>query len=482
MSRNLKIATWALILFQIVYWTLVPLIAHHAPPLDVTEMHGWGMTFQWGFYKHPPMPTWIVAISQWLVGKNMLSLLLPASLSIAATYWCVAWLAGKMLPEKEAIVALFFYALTIFCNLWSTDFNHNQIQMPFWALSLVMLYVVLESGSLTDAFALGLVMGLNALSKYTAALIVPCAIGLLIYSSYWRRHFSFKMLVVATLGFLIVFGPHLQWLFDHQFMPFHYLGDRFEQLNEEKSAYINLLNYVGNIFLAHALLVLGAAYVMLRYRVNDTVSVIQKKDQDFLWFLGFGPVLITLIMGLCGTQLYERWVTPMLPLITIGAIYLLKDRARIFFSKKYLLFFLILQLLMGFGYIYKGKINKENSSRGSYPAPEITAEIYAKWHDKFPQAPFRIVAGGEYETGFISLFSPEKTYVYTEANSTFAPWVSEESANQCGMVMIAPTLEEKERFPRAENQAPIVIHQADRKREVVVEWAILPPLGTCLLK
>ena len=481
MSKKLNNATWSLIIFQVVFWTLVPLYAHHAPPLDVTEMHGWGMTFQWGFYKHPPMPTWIVAISQLLVGKNMLSLLLPASVSIAATYWCVGWLAGKMLPEKEAIVALFLYALTIFCNLWSTDFNHNQIQMPFWALSLVVLYCCLQSGSLWMSFLLGVVMGLNALSKYTAALIVPCAIALLIYSRYWRQHFNWKMLALASLGFFLIFGSHIIWLIDHQFMPFRYLGDRFEQLNEEKSAYVNLLNYIGNIFLAHALMLLATIYLFARYRPTRNTEVISSNNRDFLWFLGFGPVLITLVMGLFGTQLYERWVTPMLPMISIGVIYLLKNRASFLFNKKFLVIFLILQLLMGFGYIYKGKINQGKSSRGSYPAPEITQAIYEQWHQKFPNAPFRIVAGGEYEAGFVSLFSPEKTYVFTEANSTFAPWVSEVAANQCGMVMIAPTAQEKSRFPRVEDQAPIKIDQIGRGSQIVVEWAIVPPQGLCPL-
>jgi 4-amino-4-deoxy-L-arabinose transferase-like glycosyltransferase len=139
MPKNLLRFTIGLMVFQMLFWTLVPMLAHHAPPLDATEMYSWSLSFQWGFYKHPPMPAWIVSIVQMLVGKNMLSLFLCASMAISASYYCVAWLANRFLSEKEAIVAVFLYALTIYCNLWSTDFNHNQIQMPFWALSLVCL-------------------------------------------------------------------------------------------------------------------------------------------------------------------------------------------------------------------------------------------------------------------------------------------------------------------------------------------------------
>ena len=83
MTKKLHYATWGLIVFQVIFWTFVPLFAHHAPPLDVSEMHGWAQTFQWGFYKHPPMPTWIIAASQFLVGKNMLSLL-PATIPLGS--------------------------------------------------------------------------------------------------------------------------------------------------------------------------------------------------------------------------------------------------------------------------------------------------------------------------------------------------------------------------------------------------------------
>lgn len=484
MSKKLNKITWALILFQLVFWTLIPLFAHHAPPLDVTEMHGWAMTFQWGFYKHPPMPTWIIAITQAIVGKNMLSLFIPASLSIAATYYCVAWLAGKILPEKEAIVALFLYALTIFCNLWSTDFNHNQIQMPFWALSLVVLYLTLSRGSLSLSFLLGAVMGLNALSKYTASLIVPCALFLLVYSPKWREKFTFKMLLLATAGFLIVFGPHVQWLLENDFLPFRYLGDRFEQLDRETNVYLNLLNYIANILLAHVLMILGSLYLLVRYRKSESSSsdfVMSPENKSFLWVMGVGPVLITLLLGVGGVQLYTRWVTPMLPMISILVVYLLGNRVKHFANRKAFVVFLLLELTMGFGYIYKDRINTEKSSRGSYPAPEITAALYQHWHDRFPNQPLRIVSGGEWEAGFVSLFSPEKTYVYTEANSKLAPWITEHDANLCGMIMVAPTDEERQRFLKAEVQEPIVIKQPERNRTVTMSWAILPPQGDCPL-
>ena len=483
MTDSLKKTLWTLIVFQIIFWTMVPLLAHHAPPLDATEMYSWSLSFEWGYYKHPPMPAWIVGILQMLIGKNMLSLFLPASLSIAASYYCVAWLASRMLPEKSAIIALLLYALVIYCHLWSTDFNHNQIQMPFWALSLVFLYMTLERGSLTYSFFLGVVMGLNALSKYTAALIVPCALLLLMVSPDWRRTFNLKMIAFATLGFLIIFSPHIYWLFQNDFLPFRYLGGRFDQLSTESNPYLSLIDYILNICVAHALMILLALVVLIKPRSQENSSIkITQAHRDFIWIMGFGPVLITLLMGIFGVQLYSRWVTPMLPMISIWFVYLLGTRLDGLYSKKGLALFIVIELILGTVYIYKNKFNESQSSRGHFPAPEISAQIYNQWHQLYPQAPFKIVSGSEWEASFVSFFSPEKTYAYTEADSKLAPWVSLTDVNACGMVMMSPTSAQLKQFPQAQIQQPIKISTKNNQASVNVSWALLPPAGICQLK
>jgi 4-amino-4-deoxy-L-arabinose transferase-like glycosyltransferase len=483
MTKKLHYATWGLIVFQVIFWTFVPLFAHNAPPLDVSEMHGWAQTFQWGFYKHPPMPTWIIAASQFLVGKNMLSLFLPASLSIAGTYYCVGWLAGKFLPEKEAIVALFLYSLTIFCNLWSTDFNHNQIQMPFWAMSIVFIYLTLTTGESVFAILLGVAMGLNALSKYTAALLVPCVILLMIFSYEWRKKISFKLFFFSAIAFFLTFGGHLQWLLHNNFLPLRYVSDRFEEIHGQQSNLRALLDYLGNIFGAHLLLLLMCIFLIVKYKNSpkENFGLHSNKNLKFLWFIGAGPVLFSCLIGLA-VPLYSRWSTPMLPMITvIVGVYLL-GRFKYLYTKRVFILYLVIQCILGLAYINKDKMNKERSSRAIYPAPELAAEVYRQWHEKYPNNEFKIVAGGEWETGFVSLFSPIKTYVYTEANSDLAPWVTEKMANDCGLVMIAPSPQEIAKFPRVQMQPDIIIEKNALHSQGVLHWGLLAPLGDCSLK
>jgi 4-amino-4-deoxy-L-arabinose transferase-like glycosyltransferase len=477
MSKKLQKITLGLMLFQLVFWTFIPLIAHHAPPLDATEMYGWSLTFQWGFYKHPPMPPWLLGVVQALVGRNLFSLFFTASLVISVTYYSVAWLANRFLPEKEAIVALFLYALTIYCNIWSTDFNHNQMQMPFWGLSLVCLVKTLDSGQLKWAFILGAVMGLNALSKYTAAMIVPCAIILLLFSPAWRTKMRWHHFMIASLAFLMVFGPHMFWLTQHDFMPFHYVNERFNEL-KETNRFFELADFIGNIGLAHIAL-LVAAFISLPTKVSATIQT--KENRDFIWVLGAGPVVLTLVIGLF-VPLYYRWVIPMLPMVTIIVAMVLKGRLVRFYSIQFFIVFAVLQMLLGLSYLYKDKINPEQSSRGNYPAPEIAQQINHIWQQSNPGKPLKIVSGGEWQAGFVSLFSPEKIYVFTQANTLFAPWISERDVFECGMVMMEPTSEELRRYPQAEIYPPLVLGPPHFKRVYEIHFALFAPQGICHLK
>jgi len=180
--------------------------------------------------------------------------------------------------------------------------------------------------------------------------------------------------------------------------------------------------------------------------------------------------------------LYHRWVIPMLPMITIVFAMLMKGRFTYLYNKKAFTFFVVLQVLLGLTYFYKDKINPNQSARGNYPAPELSQAIYGKWHALYPDRSFKIVSGGEWEAGVVSLFSPDKTYVYTHADTVITPWISEKNANDCGMVMLSPSTLDLERFPLAKIQEPIEVKSSINNKVLVLKYAINPPQGECLLK
>ena len=68
-------------------WSVLPAILAPSLPLDVVEGIIWGREWQLGYYKHPPLPSWLLDIFFHLfghVGPYLLS-----QLCIAATLFMV---------------------------------------------------------------------------------------------------------------------------------------------------------------------------------------------------------------------------------------------------------------------------------------------------------------------------------------------------------------------------------------------------------
>src|ERR1700683_2990562 len=94
----------ALLLFagtQILIWTLVPWALGMSLPLDVvSDGLSWGHEWQWGYYKHPPLPSWTVEL--FFDGLGDLGPFLLSQIAIAATYGFVFFLGREIMPVRWA--------------------------------------------------------------------------------------------------------------------------------------------------------------------------------------------------------------------------------------------------------------------------------------------------------------------------------------------------------------------------------------------
>lgn len=45
---------------MVLLWSVLCTVSHRSPDADNIEELVWASSFEWGYYKHPPMPTWIL--------------------------------------------------------------------------------------------------------------------------------------------------------------------------------------------------------------------------------------------------------------------------------------------------------------------------------------------------------------------------------------------------------------------------------------
>lgn len=135
---------------------------------DEAYFYWWGVRPDWGFYDHPPMVGWWIALllkishAEWAI--RLPALLLP--IPVAACAWVLARSAGE---ERAGYAALFTLLMpaSVVNVLITTD-----IPLIFWSVLSVTAYVTgLRRQCLASHAAAGLFLALAFLSKYFAVLL-----------------------------------------------------------------------------------------------------------------------------------------------------------------------------------------------------------------------------------------------------------------------------------------------------------------------
>ncbi len=479
-----------LLLAQLLLLIVFPLLGHHAPPLDVVEMHTWAFEPQLGYYKHPPLPAWGVYLSEAIFGRRQLALFVPSAVSVAIATLAVWPLARRMFGARRALVALFLQSTLAYYNLYAPDFNHNVAQMPFWALAVCALYFALRDGRARWWFGFGLALGMSALAKYSAVFLLPGVLLMLAWDSGARRQLGVAKLLAAGAGVLVCFGPHFWWLVAHQFAPLHYIAERVGELGAHASWLERFGSYLGAQLLAHVVL-LAVWLGMRRSGAPAPGACSARFDDRFLVALGLGPFCATVLVGLSGSYLHPMWASAMFPLSGLLLVRALGMRAERLYARQWALAWLALMLVIGAGYASKntGLWSRRTNvyARAAYPGPELARLLEARWRAEVPDRPLRTIVGTPWEAGVASFFSQSSTAVLIDADFAISPWVTPDEIARCGAIVawnpligeFLPAL--MARFPNARILAPLEVdpqRAGTYYRKVVAAAVIAPQTGS----
>ncbi len=165
--------------FWIALLVLTALRAWFAAALPMTSDEAyfaqWGRHPDWGFYDHPPMIGWWLALLGQVSGSRFV-LRLPALLApplLAALGWALMRRRGETLAWSTATLVLL-----VPLNAWNVAITTDIPLMLFTASAVALYLRALSSGRTMDFLYTGLALSGALLSKYFAALL---AIALLVH-------------------------------------------------------------------------------------------------------------------------------------------------------------------------------------------------------------------------------------------------------------------------------------------------------------
>jgi 4-amino-4-deoxy-L-arabinose transferase-like glycosyltransferase len=216
-------STWALVLIGLAALTALRLVFAAAIPLTEDEAYYrlWAMHPQFGYYDHPPMVAWWLALGMRLAGDTPLGArLVPVLASAVAGIFIydIAQLTG--LSGRTAARAVAWYNAAPLVGFGAMLILPDAATTLFWCLTLWAILKSERTGRGEWWILAGLAAGCAVLSKYSALFLGPGILWWLLRSADGRRklrgHWPWVALVIAAALFM----TNVAWNAGHQWITF----------------------------------------------------------------------------------------------------------------------------------------------------------------------------------------------------------------------------------------------------------------------
>ena len=424
-----------------------------APPTDNIEQLTWVRSLEWGYYKHPPLPTWLLWPVVQLLGWSAWATYVAGAACTLGAFALLWRLVRELRGRAYAMTALLAGLCVTFYNGRLYFYNHEIVLIPLVVGCAAACWKAYTTRRIGWWLALGVCLGLGALAKYQVAVAGVAVLVFWLSQRGWRDPMQGFGLQVAGLTALAVFSPHLVWLAANDFESVGYaMSSSLAASLPWPARAQEVVRWWGDQLLNRAMpawVLLGAVWLLARRRPcrgvvpGSPVAASGDPGRALLLAFGFTPLVFVSTMTLAtGSHVQLHWGTPYLLFAVPAAMELLRGRAgwgRVRPREAAAVFMLIQVLLMA---------RVELTS----PAGAGLARRAADWryfdsqalahalHGRATQAlggPVRVISGPPAEAGALALRLPEQPLVLIDGQLRFSPWVPPGLAAACGALELS---------------------------------------------
>lgn len=466
-----SVSGWAvafgLLVFGLV-WLVTEGFASLSPPGDNLEQLTWVRSLEWGYYKHPPLSTWLLWLPVRLFGQSAWTASVLGAVLTLGSMGILWRLLAKLRGTTYATVALLAALCITYYNGHLYYYNHNSPLLLASTASAALCWQAFSTRRLRWWIGLGLVLGLGALSKYQIAVTVVSLLVFAVHQRAWRDPAHRRGVLLAFLVALLVFVPHIEWLRSHDFGPIHYAFD--------KSLGVDLTVVRRFTWSAHwladqlfnralpALLMLATA-IYFPAKANRTASRpaamlataaqagTHQRDPARALLLSWGlvPFVFMPLLGVVlGAALELQWGTAFLLFTVPAGMELLPrrfwDRVDLGNALKAFLIVQVLLLVVSIVTSPSGLASLRDHHWRTFDSGELAA-IIARPARNALGGPIRVLIGSTADAGALALQLPEHPVVLLDGSFDHSPWVDPDVLKRCGAVQLGSMTEMADATP-----------------------------------
>ena len=512
----------AFLALHFVVWTALPTLLYANLPLDLIEALTYGREWQLGYDKHPPLPWWLVEIMHLTFGIDAAYYALAQGVVIVA--FVAVWATARpLVGATGALVAVLIIDGMHYFQYTAVKFNHDVIQLPFWALAGYAFHAALKRGRLTHWLLLGFVFGGALWAKYFVVVLAAPYALFLIFDRDARRALATPGPWLALIVALVVATPHIVWLFQTDFLPLAYAEHRASDVRGWYDHILHPAAFIGSqIFFLLPSFFIAAALLWHRgnplplvwrgwgwgwgsrgdarastpattppapphYRApqGGRVYSADSFDRRIVTLLAFGPGLAMIaLIAASGRGTFAMWGYPLWLFVGLWIVLMLRatlDRERLahvvahwgvvfaIFAVVFLVNYSVLPLI---DHRYRAVF---------YPGNTLAAALTQRFHDA-TGTKLRYVVGAMWDGGNLAHYSPDQPEVLIDGLPRRAPWIDLDDLRKKGAIVVwsgGDTAHLPQEFAsiagNAEVGAPFDLPMRRGSGALHVGWAILKP-------
>lgn len=428
-------------LFLITYfliWSILPAFIASSVPFDVSEGINWGSEWQWGYYKHPPLSSWILYSFYQLFGH--IGPYLLSQLYVVLTLFLIYRLGKQIWSPTTALLGSALTLMIVYYTYPSLEFNHNVAQFPIWAGLYLAFYQSLTKNRLRDWILLGVMGGLGMLTKYTVIfLLIPMALYLVLPRQ-WPLLKQPKPWIAAFV-MLAIFAPHLSWLISHDWLPLSYASGRSQEVAAGAYNIKRHFSWIG--FIIAQLVAHIPLFIILALNRKRLVSIHDYKHSlphsaSLLWYMWLSPIAVLVVLSLVlGVGLRDMWGMPMWALSGLLAASLIAPATQLLTTttlRKALVIWLSLVTVLMIVYVGFGDKIRHKPSRMQWPEQALAIQAQDTWQS-LSSCSLDSVSGDRWLGALVALNSGFPSQMIS-GPASHSPWMSPERLQQNGTLVM----------------------------------------------
>ena len=486
-ERRPRTAFAAFLALHGVVWTALPSLLYGNLPLDVIEAMTYGREWQLGYEKLPPLPWWL-AEATWRVFGVDASLYALSQAAVIVAFIAVWMTARPLVGAVGALVAILIIDGMHYFNFSAVKFNHNVIELPFWALAGFAFHAALRREKLRYWILLGVALGLAWWAKYFVVILAAPLALFLFFDRAARARSATPGPWIAAAVALIVVAPNLFWLVQHGSQPFGYAEARAAAPGGALDHLLRPLEFLGGqaFFLVPALLI-GLPLLWPRPEAASRAENIDAFDRRIVTVLAFGPAFTLFVFSLVGGRAtnamwgFPLWLFLGLWLVVFAPVVL--DQARLLrIGATWAALFVILVGAFCADYLVLPRFDHRYRA-AFFPGDLLSAAITQRFEQATGHKPTYII-GSMWDGGNVAHYASQRPQprVLVDGRPDRTPWIDLADLRAHGAVLvwtesnpnvlppnlaaIAPGAEIGQPFDLPFHRGEGVAH---------VGWAILPP-------